>query len=156
VIAVLRRVVNTWRAPAVNAIALGKYVVLLASVLHLMWAALLVVDSAAERSTPVHIVSLVFGGPTRTAVVLVVVATLAMIFPFLRHRVTNHALALMLIPQQMVLLLSAGNGIRATAISHYADGVGRPWAFILADQLPVILLAVLYSVAVLEAAFEER
>jgi len=135
-------------------VALGKYIVLCASLLHVIWAGLLLVTPDAGGSTPLHIIVVVCGGPWRTAIVLTLVAGAAMVFPFSKYRVSNRALALMLIPQQTFLLMSAGAGIRAAMLGHYADGVARSWTFILSDQLPVILIAVLYTVAVLEAAFE--
>jgi hypothetical protein len=143
-----------WRGARLSKIALGKYIVMFASLLHLVWAGLLLFDKSAGNSTPVAILTKVCGGPYRTAFVLVVVAVAAMIFPFIRYRISTSAMSLMLIPQQTLLLMSAGAGVYAAVVRHYADGVIRPWPFILSDQLPVILLAVLYTVAVLESAFE--
>lgn len=147
---------RSWRETRLSRVAVGKYVVLLASLLHLMWAGLLIADVGAGGSTPVAILLRIFGGPVRATVVLVAVASAAMCFPFVRYRMSAKAMAAMLLPQQTVLLMSAGAGLWATSIGHYADGVIRPWGFILADQLPVILLALLYTVAVLEVAFEPK
>jgi hypothetical protein len=112
-----------------------------------------VIDPAVGASIPLHTVVVVCGGAYRTAFVLFSVATAAVIFPFLRVRVSNRALAGMLIPQQLMLLISGGGAIAAVARHHYADGVMRNGTFILTDQLPIILLSVLYSIAVLEASF---
>lgn len=145
---------DSWRGARLSRVALGKYIVLCASLLHFLWAALLLVSPDAGGATPLNIVLRVCGGPIRTSFVLTCVALAAMVFPFSKYRVSNRALALMLIPQQTILLMSAGAGIRAAVLGHYADGVARSWTFILSDQLPMILIAALYTVAVLEAAFE--
>jgi len=155
VIRLLKHISNEWRSANVTKVTLGKYIILMASLLHVIWAGLLIVDPASGASTPVHILVVVFGGPIRTAVTLSIIATTAMVYPFTRYRISNRAMALMLIPQQAILLMSAGAGIRAAVVAHYADGVARAPGFILADQLPSILLAALYTVAVLEAAFEK-
>ena len=43
-----------------------------------------------------------------------------------------------------LLLVSAVGAIRAMVISAYGDGVQRPRAFIIADQLPIVLIAVFH------------
>jgi hypothetical protein len=55
----------------------------------------------------------------------------------------------LLVPQQFVLIISASGALHAAFVGHYADGVPRPWQFILGDQLPVILAALLYTYALL-------
>jgi hypothetical protein len=150
-----RALPNAWGKARLSRVPLGKYVILFVSLLHLGWAALLVFSPAAANSTPVRVISDICGGSLRTAFVLAVTAVAAVCFPFIRYTVSNIGLCLMLLPQQSILLMSAGAGIRAAALGRYADGVARPWEFILSDQLPVILLALLYTAVVLEAAFHE-
>jgi hypothetical protein len=151
---VLRAVSLAWRGARLSKTALGKYIIVFASLMHAGWAVLLLISPTAAGSTPVSIIVKVCGGPYRTAFVGFVASAMAIVFPFFRRRVSNTALAIMLIPQQVLLFMSAGAGIYAAAVQHYADGVPRPWPFILSDQLPVILAALLYTIAVLEAAFE--
>ena len=55
-----------------------------------------------------------------------------------------------ILPQQMTLVVSAGDAIVATYHSQYADGVTRPSAFILADQIPAVLIAVFHTCAVVD------
>lgn len=55
---------------------------------------------------------------------------------------------LFFLPQYFFLLLTAGSAINYIVIQHYADGIMRPWTFILIDQLSVILTTALYIFAV--------
>jgi len=57
---------------------------------------------------------------------------------------------ILLIPQQFFMLLSAGGSIVAIYHGYYADGVVRSSAFILADQSPWVLAALLYTFSILE------
>jgi hypothetical protein len=52
---------------------------------------------------------------------------------------------LWLIPQQIFLLLSALSAISSSFNWHYPDGTFKPGVFIFADQLPMMLLAVVYT-----------
>lgn len=149
-----RRAFDAWRTSRVSEVAIGRYVILFASLLHIGWAILLCINPEAGLATPVNVLVRFFGGPYRTAATLVFAAVLAMVFPFKRHRVSNLAMAGLLIPQQALLFMSAGAGIYAAFIGRYADGVPRGTVFIISDQLPIIILSLLYTVVVLEAAFE--
>lgn len=144
-----------WKTTRVGSEPLGKYIILAASFLHYIWASLLLVDYRAGGSTPVHIIDEVCGGRFRAAFVLAVFATSAILFPFV-SQVGKRTFAVMLVPQQTLLLLSAGSGLSSVINEQYADGVLRGWAFILSDQLPVIIFALLYTVAVLEAAWVDN
>jgi hypothetical protein len=144
-------VTRAWQGARLNTF-LGKYVILTASLLHIGWAVLLLVDEQAGGSTPLHILLGICGGRYRTAFVLALVAVAAMAFPFVQTPISNVSVVLMLMPQQVLLLISSGAGIRAAAYGHYADGVARSGAFILADQMPMVLLSLLYIVMVLQVA----
>src|ERR1051325_4284913 len=89
------RVDEGWRGARLSKVALGKYIILAASILHVGWAVLLLVDEDTSKSTPIHIINYVCGGRYRTAAVLVVAAVVAAMVPFRRKRLTNLALALM-------------------------------------------------------------
>ncbi len=149
-----RWVANKWDGAAVSSTALGKYIILVASLMHVLWAVLLVSYPTASGTTPLHILVQICGGPWRTAAVLVTAASTAMFYPFVR-KVGKHAFALMLIPQQTLLFLSAGAGIDAATNGQYADGVARGWPFILSDQSAIVALAILYTIAVIHAAWDD-
>ena len=150
----LRGVIDKWQNATLSAVSIGKYVILMASLVHILWAGLLLWDPTAAGSTPLNIVVKMAGGPERSAFVLIAAAATAMFYPFVR-KVGKHAFALMLIPQQFLLLMSAGAGIRAALNGQYADGVERGWAFILGDQSAIVALAILYTIAVLHAAWDD-
>lgn len=54
--------------------------------------------------------------------------------------------------QQSLLTVSSISAVTAIISGHYADGVARPMAFILVDQLPMVMIAVLHSFAVVSFA----
>lgn len=149
----LRQVNARWRSANLSKVLIGKYIVLFASLLHLVWAGLLFSSEGAGYSTPVAVLLKVFGGEVRAGIVLLAVSVAAMWYPFRQYEVSARAIAATLIPQQIILLISAGGALWAVLQGHYADGVIRPFAFILSDQLPSILLALIYTATVLEAAF---
>lgn len=147
-----------WNSLKLSEAHLGKYVVLYACMIHVGWAVLFICCPVSAASTPVHIISLVFGGRYRAAVVLFVAAMSALFG--MRYKVKHPLLAgtgtiIALLPQQALLMMSSLAGIIAVWSNHYADGTVRIWSFILADQLPIILAGFLYSAVMFEIAFNE-
>lgn len=61
-----------------------------------------------------------------------------------------------LLPQYVFLILTALSAIDYVFLGHYADGVIRPRVFIFLDQLPAIVAATLYSIAVLQLVIKPR
>ena len=54
------------------------------------------------------------------------------------------------LPQHAFLLLTTGSAVNLIMQQHYADGVMRPWQFILQDQLPIIILTFAYAFAMFD------
>ena len=54
-----------------------------------------------------------------------------------------------MLPQQALLVIAASGAAGAVLQGSYPDGAVRPWIFILADQVGLILLAPAYTLAVL-------
>lgn len=130
------------------------YIVLTVSILHLIWAGLLLSSLAAAHSTPVEAVVSVLHSRVGAIIALAGTGVLALAAAWYHESpahppIGRRLLALALIPQQVLLIISAGGGIAAAVRGHYADGVTRPWQFIAGDQLPVILIALLYTTAIL-------
>ena len=132
------------------------YVIGLTSLMFVAWSVLLIWLPAAVLATPVSPLASLFGSRALVIAVLLAAALLAQSaivlhrFPQ-RRLIPAWLLILALSPQQLLLLISAFGGIRAAVDGHYADGTVRPWQFIVADQLPVILLALIYTAAMLAA-----
>jgi hypothetical protein len=117
----------------------GYLAVWAAVILHLTWVGLLLVPGTrAYLATPIHEVYGVAGySAWRTAALLAFVALAAV--AGLVRRVEPGLKIFYLLPQQLVLGISAAGASLAIYHSHYADGVPRPATFIAADQLAVIL-----------------
>lgn len=56
--------------------------------------------------------------------------------------------AIFLIPQQLLLTLSAYGAVQAMLSGTFADGVIRSKAFLVADQAPSVILLFLYGLSV--------
>ncbi len=59
-------------------------------------------------------------------------------------------------PQTVVLIVAAWGANQAVWSNHYADGAPYPFAFIAADQLPVLLIAILHTVAIIHTYWPAR
>lgn len=127
----------------------GYLAVWAAVVLHLLWVGLLLVPGTrAFSATPVHKVYDLTGYSTwRTVALLAIVAFTAA--AGLVHRVSPGLKMFYLLPQQLVLGVSAAGGVLAIIHSHYADGVPRPGTFIAADQAAVILTWIGHTAAMM-------
>lgn len=120
-------------------------VIICCVVLHFFWAGLIFYDPAALGGTSISGPLAIFKTGTVLAVVLLAVGTLAL----LANTSPFPANAILLLPQQMVLQLSAASALAAMILGHYADGVQRPFAFIAADQVHSILLASGHALAIM-------
>ena len=115
-----------------------------AILLHLAWGATVLVDGRATMMTALAELRTLSPSTAALGISLLLIggaALLSALYPTRRW-----ALALVL-PQQFALMMSAFGAVRAVAQRAFPDGVERPWAFILADQLPAILTAVLHTAA---------
>jgi len=112
---------------------------------------LLAGGGAALNSTPLHTIEshAQWVGLSLPAMLL---ASAALAAYGLTKAESPYTRALCLIPQQGAVIATAGGAIAAVISGHYADGVMRPWAFILADQLPSILIAVFHTLALFDLA----
>ena len=119
-----------------------RWIIWYAVVLHVVWGAMLLLDSRASYTTGIHALTDMFGSPVVAGVFLLVVGVLAA-YGLFRSRTSMIGY----LPQQFALLVSAGGAMRAMTMQQFADGVTRPFAFIFCDQLPAVLAAVLHSVA---------
>jgi len=120
-----------------------RFIFFLAITLHLTWAVLLLSDASPAGTTPISQTATIFGRYWTAAVFAVV--GLAALYALWR----DNANPFWLIPQTAILGAATAGGLAAVASGQYADGTARPWQFILADQLPTILLALFHLIAVI-------
>lgn len=126
----------------------GFLAVWAAILLHLVWVVLLLKPgSHAGQSTPVHEVVALTGAPWRAAILLSVVASAA-VFGTARS-LTARDKILFVLPQQLILGVSAAGALLAMWRSRYADGVPRPGTFIVADQLAIVLTWGFHTAAII-------
>lgn len=129
-------------------------VVLLASAIHLVWAGLMLVPGLnPENATPVAALFTAIGvspGDSAThpltAAWLATVAVVALWGIFQRHNLLAIGA---LLPQQLLLGVSAWGAVNAIWFSHYADGVIRDRGFIAADQFANIAIWAAHTVTIL-------
>ncbi len=112
--------------------------------LHVWWGAMLLVDARASGVTAINDMTRLTGSVRASAVVYLSVGVLAAV-GLLRARPGSIRGLLELLPQQAVLLISAFGACEAVWKSTYADGVLRPRAFIAADQVPAVFIALAHT-----------
>lgn len=129
----------------------GILIVFYAVCVHYAWAGMLYFDNSASWATPIAPVWHLFHEYTAHALALF--ATLALASLFMRDRTPR---VMFLIPQQFVMMLSAGGCIVAVWSGQYADGVVHPRLFIAADQFTAILFPALHAVAMMQIVMRVR
>ncbi len=120
----------------------GWLVLTYAIILHATWGVLLVTSDHKLRATPLTYVLEVFG--QRAGGLAFLAAAAAALWGMFRPGWRGFYAS---VPQNAMLFLAASAGIVAVASGHYPDGVVRPQEFILADQIPMILIAPLHAAA---------
>lgn len=130
-----------------------NWMILTAIVVHGSWGVIVLLDPEALNCTPIKMSPLhyspwlagpVYLGATGLALWHVVKDDMDLVGLF------------KVLPQQMLLMTSAAGAIWCVAVGHYADGVPRPWGFILADQLWNIVGMVAHSLALLDWFYWSR
>lgn len=118
----------------------GFLVIVYAICLHLSWAVALLLSDHPIQTTPTAYMFRAVG-QNRSAAIYIGVALMTVAGLF---RPGWPGLLLSL-PQNAILALGAASGIASALVGHYPDGVIRPGLFILVDQMPMILVAVLHA-----------
>lgn len=112
--------------------------------LHLVWAATILVDDSAVGATALSALHRYVQDPRYLSGLIASAAFLA----FGALWTKRPWIVLLLIPQQILLCMSAAGAIEAMWLSQFADGVFRPRAFIIADQCYCVLAAIGHTVAI--------
>jgi hypothetical protein len=118
--------------------------------LHYIWAILVLVNTDALNSTPLaslHNFFDHFGVEARQLALILVLSSISSSVAMWFDRAK--LAPLLLLPQQILLIIAATGCFSAAWLGEYADGVPRAHAHILSDQLPMILIAAFYSIAII-------
>lgn len=126
--------------------ALTNWIIWYSIAIHLLWGCALLADPAAYGVTAIHGMFQIVGSAPRAAFVYLVVGCLAG-WGLWRARLGQARGLIAILPQQAVLMISAFSAGEAVWNSQYADGEVRAQAFIAADQLPAVILAVAPTIA---------
>lgn len=124
--------------------------VLYAISLHLAWAILLLIDESAVNATAVNALFRYVHPPIVLAIAVASAALLALVAMVTRPTWT----LVLLLPQQILLMMSAAGAIEAIWSAQFADGVIRSSAFIAADQLYSVLAAIGHTFAIIMQALK--
>jgi hypothetical protein len=118
----------------------------------MVWALGLYLSPSPMLATPLnYFARLMSYDQYLTATGLIVVSLFCAIGVILDQKKQHEFIALLcVIPQQFVMLVCAFGSVMSIVNSHYADGVFRNQAFILADQFPFIIAAVMYTISILK------
>jgi hypothetical protein len=119
--------------------------------LHGFWAIMVLFSDDPFGSTPLH--ALLLGHRLVTAAVLIAASGMAV--KGVQQKGTMSGV-LLLLPQQLLLVVSAIAGIVAAILGHYADLEPRPHLFIAADQLPSVVAAICHSFAIFDLHHRHR
>jgi hypothetical protein len=130
-------------------VLVGRYpiTICIACIMHLIWTVGLLIDADAIQATGLYTVLIVAQDAFGAALIFGGVAILACIG---LHIGWNRTLGVFLIlPQQVVLWFSVVGALHAMYLGQFADGVQRAHWFLIVDQIPVVLIAVGHTAALL-------
>lgn len=116
-----------------------------AIVLHVFWAAMVMLDHAALNANAVNVLHRYIQSPGLLIALLVLSSVLATVAIFSTRAWT----VFLLMPQQILLMASASGAIDSIWLGQFADGVLRPHAFIAADQIYSVIIALGHTVAII-------
>ena len=126
-----------------------NYLVLCGIAVHLGWAFLLLISAEPLHTTPMAATP--FRHNQYVGAAIYAFAAGCAVVPFIWDWIDASWLGLYCcLPQQFLLMYSAGSASLCVLRGMYADGVPRPWEFILADQLWVILSMLLHSASLVD------
>lgn len=113
----------------------------LVSSLYTIWGVGLVSGLPIELITPINAnITDIMGDPFTLGCIMLVSALLAQG----GHLFKGELDFMWLLPQQVLLSSSAFSAILSSSQGHYPDGTIKPPVFILADQLPMVILALVH------------
>jgi len=124
----------------------GATTIMYVTALHLCWAVLILMSPVTEVTTPLQALVTLFGEGRALSAMFLVGAAFATVGAYYPNTLIG---VMCMLPQQALLVIAASGAAGAVLQGSYPDGAVRPWIFILADQVGLILLAPAYTLAVL-------
>lgn len=122
-----------------------KFVVWFAICLHWVWGTLLLMTPAPQGVTAIStMVNLGMVSAPNLGMFYLLIALLAAV----GLAAPKYIGYIFIAPQQIALFIAAYGAINAMQSGTFADGVIRPTAFLVADQMPIILLAVFHLICI--------
>lgn len=123
----------------------NSWVLWYAIVLHWLWGVLLLSSDAPQGITAIAASAhMGLASGQHLGILYLAVAFLS----FMGLAAPRGVNLIMFIPQQVVLVISAMGALRAMATGTFADGVVRPIPFLIADQAPIVMLAICHVICV--------
>ena len=114
---------------------------------------MLAVDLSAFSTNPIGFFDYFFNRTQTTASFLIAAGCSLIAYKLRGRRLIRFIL---LLPQLFLLLLASMSGIMSSLHGQYVDGVIRPSLFIFADQLPIILLSLIYGLAIYDKVLKDN
>ena len=125
-----------------------KWVIWLAISLHLLWGVLILTSGPiVTQITAIHTSVTLFHSVRLTGCLYLLVALLSMLGLLFENRRGLSLQLLLLLPQQLLLMLSALGACQVIYFSRFATGELYPRSFLIADQAPAILVALFHTCA---------
>ena len=125
----------------------AKWILIYGVLLYFIWSILLFCSPEPMNTTVMGI----FRENGISNIVMAVMFLLSSILTFIGLFFKNSVMSLIFcFPQQILLLLNSLSCLICIFRQEYSDGVTRPFAFILTDQLPFILLSIVHFLALLD------
>jgi hypothetical protein len=121
-------------------------IIVYASILNLVWGILLYFDPGAGHTSTLNDLSHILG--QNICYTLLGFGLLALL-PIIHPLPVIFSLILLL-PQELTIFISLVTALTAMFNAQFADGVIRSHSFIIADQFPAVLIAILYTYSLFE------
>lgn len=127
--------------------------VLYATLLHICWGTAILIDEQSLTATALDALYRFLPYPVGLAIVLISTALMAMVGVF--ARAGGVRIALLLIPQQTIMMMTAAGAVEAMWLGHFADGVLRPHAYVFVSQVNYVIAALGHTLALISTAHSD-
>jgi len=116
-----------------------------AIILHWVWGIMLLSSNSPLNITAIHAMTQMHMSSAPVVGILYLLSALLAVVALAAPRIVG---AILLIPQQLLLTVSAIGALMAMFSGSFADGVIRPIPFLVADQAPAVVAAVCHFLSV--------